>query len=110
EDHVGGVNRLPAADRAAVEEVAVLERAHFELRDRHRRVLPDAEQVDELEVDHLRAVFLCKLQDLSWSHGRSPIAWCCCWVTRIGSVCGRRARARLLRARRCGCGWLLRRA
>src|SRR4029078_5447219 len=31
EDHVGRVDRLPTADRAAVEEVAVLERADFEL-------------------------------------------------------------------------------
>ena len=63
------MNGLPTADRAAVEEVAVLEGAELELGDRHRRVLPDAEQIDELEVDHLGPVLLAQLHHVCWCHG-----------------------------------------
>jgi hypothetical protein len=67
------VNGLPAADRAAVEEVAVLEDLHAELGDRHRRVLPDPQEIDELEVDHLGAALLCEFQCIRWSHFSSPV-------------------------------------
>ena len=105
EDHVGGVDRLPAADRAAVEEVAVLERADFELADRHRGVLPDAEQVDELEVDHLRAVSSLRASGPQLESWTFPYCVVVLWLL-LRTLCCWRARARLRLFRRSGCGWL----
>jgi hypothetical protein len=67
------VNRLPATDRAAVKEEAVFERVDLELVDRHGRVLPNTEEVDELEVDHLGAILFSEFQNLCWIHWSSPV-------------------------------------
>ena len=56
-----------------------------------RGVLPDAGQVDELEVDHLGAVLLCELEDSLGVMRFAPLEWS-------------ELRWRLRRARRCGCG------
>ena len=40
----------------------------LELVDRHGRVLPDAGQIDELEIDEFRAVLLCELEDVARTH------------------------------------------
>src|SRR5205823_8008949 len=53
--HVRLRDPLPPADRRAVESEALVERALVEGADRQRHVLPRAEQVAELQVDHLRA-------------------------------------------------------
>ena len=55
EEHVGVLDRLPAADRGAVEAEPLVERGLVEGPDRQRHVLPGAEQVAELEIDHGRA-------------------------------------------------------
>src|SRR6185312_9486053 len=68
EQHVRGVDRLPAADRRAVEPEAVLERVFLQLLNRDGRVLPDARQVDELQIDELYAVLLGELEDLARGH------------------------------------------
>ena len=52
EDHVALLDALPAADRGAVEPEALVERGLVERADRQRHVLPRAEQVAELQVDH----------------------------------------------------------
>ena len=53
---------LPSKPKPSVNE------SSSSLCDRHRGVLPDPEQVDELEVDELGAVLLCELQYLGWCH------------------------------------------
>ena len=52
EQHVALGDPLPAADRRAVEAEPLLERRLVEAVDRQRDVLPRAEQVAELQVDH----------------------------------------------------------
>jgi hypothetical protein len=52
EEHVRVLDRLPAADRRAVEAEALVEGRLVEGSNRQRDVLPGAEQVAELEIDH----------------------------------------------------------
>src|SRR4051812_23220772 len=54
EQHVRLCDALPAADRGAVEAEALVEVVPAERADRQRDVLPCAEEVAELQVDHLR--------------------------------------------------------
>ncbi len=54
EQHVRVLNRLPTADRGAVEAETLVEGALVERSRRQRHVLPGAEQVAELEIDHRR--------------------------------------------------------
>src|SRR5207237_1120480 len=61
-------------DGAAIEEETFLEGVGHQLRDRHRRVLPDPEEVDELEVDHLGAVLLGVFQGFGCCHD-IPSGW-----------------------------------
>ena len=56
--HVRFVNAHPAANRRSVEPEALLERVRVEMLDREGTVLPAAEHVDELQVDHLGLVLL----------------------------------------------------
>ena len=58
EQHVALGDPLPAADRRAVEAEPFLERRLVEAVDRQRDVLPRAEQVAELQVDHRGARLL----------------------------------------------------
>ncbi len=53
QQHVALRDALPAADRGAVEAETFVERLFAEGSQRQRHVLPLAEQVAELEVDHL---------------------------------------------------------
>ena len=55
QDHVALGDALPAADRGAVEPEALVECGLVERADRQGHVLPRAEQVAELQVDHRRA-------------------------------------------------------
>src|SRR5690606_2798859 len=68
--HVAVVDRLPAADRRAVEAEPVLQ-AGLEPPDRIRDVLPGAREVDELAIDHHGPVLLGVLQDVTWLHRAS---------------------------------------
>jgi hypothetical protein len=52
EEHVGVLDRLPAAHRGPVEAEPVVERRLVERRERQGHVLPGPEQVAELQVDH----------------------------------------------------------
>ena len=79
--HVGLVDAHPAANRRAVEAEAFLERALVEMFDRERTVLPAAEHVDELQVDHLGLVRLGELEEIVGrrrvgigGHGSSSLA------------------------------------
>ena len=56
--HVGLVDAHPAANRRAVEPEALLEGAFIQRVHRIRAMLPAAEHVDELQVDHLGLVLL----------------------------------------------------
>ena len=58
QQHVALGDPLPAADRGAVEAEPVLESRLVEAADRQRDVLPRAEQVAELQVDHRGAGLL----------------------------------------------------
>ena len=59
DEHVGFVDGLPAANGGAVEAEAVLEYIGFQHGNRYGKVLPDAGQIDELEIDHLRLLVTC---------------------------------------------------
>src|SRR5450631_3597444 len=61
QQHVAEIDGLKAADRRAVEAEALFERVAGQTMKRHRGVLPLADQVDELEVDHDRFVLLTQL-------------------------------------------------
>ncbi len=75
-EHVGLVDRLPAANRRAVEAEAVLEHALFDLAHGVGAVLPRAEDVAELEVDLLDVVFLAELEEVGGGgHGRLLRGW-----------------------------------
>ena len=65
QQHVRLGDPLPAADRGAVEAEPVLERARVERPQRQRHVLPGAEQVAELQVDHRDARLGRPLQRLA---------------------------------------------
>jgi hypothetical protein len=65
EEHVGVLNRLPAADRGAVEAQALVERGLVEAAHGKGHVLPRPEQVAELEVDHRRARLAGPLERLT---------------------------------------------
>jgi hypothetical protein len=62
--HVGLVDRLEAADRRAVEHLAVLEGVGVERGRRQREVLHDAGQVAEADVDELDALLGDVLEDV----------------------------------------------
>ena len=64
DQHVGGVDGLPAADRRAVEAEPFLEDRLRELVERDGEVLPDADEVHELQVDVGGLLLLGQLQDL----------------------------------------------
>ena len=57
EQHVGFMNRLPAANGAAVEAKALLERALFQFADRVADVLPEARKIGKAEVQDFCVVF-----------------------------------------------------
>ena len=65
QQHVRLGDALPAADGGAVEAEAVVEGGLVERRDRQRHVLPGAEQVAELEIDHLRGRLARPLEGLA---------------------------------------------
>src|SRR5947209_13119 len=69
-EHVRGVDRLPAADRRAVEPVAFLEQLLGQLTRRDGEVLPEAEQVQELQVHRLHLVVLRELEHVLWCLNR----------------------------------------
>ena len=70
--HVRLVDAHPAADRRAVEAEAVLERVLVPVFDREGTVLPGAEHVDELQVDHLGVVLLGKFEEVVGCHRCAP--------------------------------------
>jgi hypothetical protein len=61
EQHVAVVDRPPASNRRSVEPGPVLEQAFRQLTDRNRKMLPGADQVDELHVHDLDLILLCKI-------------------------------------------------
>ena len=62
-EHVGGLDALPAADGRAVEPQALFEDVLAQLAERDGEVLPDAEEVGELQIDKLDLVVLRELDD-----------------------------------------------
>src|SRR4029079_12237431 len=82
--HVRRVDRLPAAERRAVEAGAFFEQLFAELTGRNREVLPRAEQIAELEVDRLDLVVLGELEN---------VLWCLCCHASPSSGPGSAARA-----------------
>src|SRR5581483_6596586 len=69
--HVAVVDRLPSPDARSIETGPILKNLLGEFVDRRGKMLPDARKVDELKVDHLRFVLLCKLQYLFRCHAFS---------------------------------------
>jgi len=68
EQHVGGLDALPAGDRRAVEGVAVRELVLVEHLHRHGDVLLLALGVGETQVHELDLVFLDHLEDIGRCH------------------------------------------
>jgi hypothetical protein len=64
-EHVGGVDGLPAADGGAVEADALFKGSFIPGFEGVGTVLPGAEHVDELEVDHFGVVLLRKLKEFT---------------------------------------------
>src|SRR5262249_8375502 len=62
DEHVRRVDRLPAADRLAVQPVPLFEKLLGQLGGRDREVLPETEEVEELEVHGLDLVVFRELQ------------------------------------------------
>ena len=108
--HVALVDRLPAADRRAVEALAVFERALVDEIDGVRAVLPGSGPVGEPQVHHDGTLFFLRTPEplwRSWDRSFSPSHV----VGGRGSPGGSRAlsvlaraRPRPDRARRSGCG------
>ena len=59
DEHVGFVDFLPAANGRTVEAEPLFEQVGFQVGDGHGEVLPDAGQIGELKIDHLRVVLAC---------------------------------------------------
>ena len=70
QQHVGGLDALPAGDRGAVERVALLELVLVEVLHRHGDVLLLAARVGEAEVDELDLLVLDELQYVIGRRGR----------------------------------------
>jgi hypothetical protein len=68
QQHVGGLDALPAGDRRAVERVAFLELVLAEVLDRYGDVLLLAAGVGEPEVDELHLLVLDQLQYVIGRH------------------------------------------
>ena len=62
DQHVGLVDGLPAANARSIEPQATLEVVDVQRARRNRKVLPDAREVDEPQVDDLRVFVLNQLQ------------------------------------------------
>ena len=60
QQHVRFVNRLPAANRAAVETKAVFEGALFQFADRIADVLPQAGKIGEAKIEHFGVMLRCE--------------------------------------------------
>ena len=68
DEHVGLVDRLPAADAGAVEAEAVLEGRFFEHGGRDGEMLPQAGEVHEAQVDGLDFLFTDERKDFFRGH------------------------------------------
>ncbi len=87
DQHVGGVDRLPAADGRPVETEPVLEAVLAEVVQGNGEVLPGPDEIHELQVHHLDFVFLGERQHFlrghcgpSWGNGEifmrpDPVRW-----------------------------------
>jgi len=71
DQHVTGMNGLPASNARPVEPVPVLEVRFAQLRDGIAEMLPCADKVHEFEIHHLGAVLLGKGQDFFGCHAPS---------------------------------------
>src|SRR5580698_6032086 len=67
-DHVGRVDRLPTANRRAVERQAVFEQGRVEAVSRDLRMLPYAREIDELQIDVFDVVLLRELDNFLGCH------------------------------------------
>ena len=99
QQHVGGLDALPAGDRRAVEGMARTELVFIEVRHRHGHVLLLATGVGETEIDELDLVFLHHLHHIGDGLGHQAISW---QGTGVGvglgwSVAPRRARSTEMR-------------
>jgi hypothetical protein len=72
DEHVRGVDRLPAADRRAVEAAAFVEQSLAQLSHRDREVLPRPEEIHELQVDARRLVLFGELDHVLCRHAAKP--------------------------------------
>ena len=72
DDHVGGVDRLPAADGRTVKALTFFKDVFAEFAHGDGKMLPDTDKVHELEIDHQCAVFLGKFYYLFRCHRKSP--------------------------------------
>jgi hypothetical protein len=68
QQHVGGLDALPAGDRGAVERMAVFELVHAEGGDRHANVLFLAARIGEAEVHELDFLVLDQLEYVLGGH------------------------------------------
>ena len=75
QQHVGGLDALPAGDRRAVEGVAELELVLGEVLDRDGDVLLLAARIGEAEVDELHLLVLDKLQHVIGRHRHLRFSW-----------------------------------
>jgi hypothetical protein len=68
QQHVGDIDGLEAADGGAIEADALVEYLLRERLNRHREVMPHAEQVGELDIDHTRVMLARELNCFAWTH------------------------------------------
>ena len=89
QQHVGGLDALPAGDRRAVERVAGLELVGIEVLGGHRDVLLLAAGVGETEVDELDLGLLDHLEDGGASGGHAvslSLSGSCCIAKCAGAI------------------------
>ena len=72
EEHVGLVDRLPAADRRAVETESVIEAFEGQFVDRAGGVLPESGKIHEAEIDELDFLIFAQFQDVLRLHRGEP--------------------------------------
>ena len=77
------MNRLPAADRGAIEANPFFEGVFAEFTERSRKMLPDADEIEELVVDHLAFVVLGKFNNFLWGHSVHLLLVGCLFILKL---------------------------
>ena len=82
DEHVRLIDGLPAADAGPIEAEAFIENAFIECISRDGKMLPQAGEIHETEVNTLDFFFTNQRQYFFWSHvGHPPLVSCPCPVT-----------------------------